>query len=246
MKNDSNSPGAAPAAEGFPPEIWVYSEVQTVGLAVSRREVPRAVKYILPLPGAGSRDGKRFPDAIYLDWNTRRWYLPEEADEHGPIRNHGMRYVAAGAGSDIREAVSAAVLAFATGGPELSWTVERILSLARSAPEPKATGQDPLPPPLPDTSGDLEWIVRSLEVLAKPLSENETGEARREGLCQFINHLRARLRSPQQASTSLRDCTCLGSCKGKEGLSRGWKCALESEAQYHARWAGQAGKGGAA
>jgi hypothetical protein len=25
-------------------------------------------------------------------------------------------------------------------------------------------------------------------------------------------------------------CTCLGSCKGKEGLGPGWKCALETSA----------------
>jgi hypothetical protein len=25
----------------------------------------------------------------------------------------------------------------------------------------------------------------------------------------------------------MRDCTCLGFCKGKEGLAPGWRCALE-------------------
>lgn len=28
----------------------------------------------------------------------------------------------------------------------------------------------------------------------------------------------------------MRDCTCLGTCRGAEGLASGWRCALEPDA----------------
>ena len=30
----------------------------------------------------------------------------------------------------------------------------------------------------------------------------------------------------------MRDCTCLGACKGKEGLAPGWRCALETAPEF--------------
>ena len=33
-------------------------------------------------------------------------------------------------------------------------------------------------------------------------------------------------------ATALRDCTCLGSCKGADGLANGWRCGLTGEEGY--------------
>lgn len=37
-----------------------------------------------------------YPPVIYLDYSTRRWFVPGEKDEHGPIEGHGIRYECTG------------------------------------------------------------------------------------------------------------------------------------------------------
>ena len=40
-----------------------------------------------------------------------------------------------------------------------------------------------------------------------------------------------RIDFPMKPEDTRRECTCLGTCKGKEGLGPGWRCALEGQGE---------------
>lgn len=58
---------------------------------------------------------------------------------------------------------------------------------------------------------------------------DELSEADKEADCQIGEHIYLLTKLHCDAAASMRMCTCLGTCRGKEGLAEGWQCALEAK-----------------
>jgi hypothetical protein len=80
------------------------------------------------------------------------------------------------------------------------------------------------PPLAPEVTAEKVALIEALRDAMKvgvPEGSNAT---------EAIRWLTAALSTPPLPSAPERDCTCLGSCKGAQGLAAGWRCALSKGA----------------
>lgn len=68
-------------------------------------------------------------------------------------------------------------------------------------------------------------------LIARVPLENGTNTQIGRGLLMALRAAEAEIADLRRAigePRKVRDCTCLGVCKGREGLAPGWKCALDA------------------